>query len=142
MRKIPMSFVWKCMYVHWLRRILQFKNSDTWIFQRVIFYGHQNFYCCHFQVQNYSIFQVEIVCVNIQTYIITTLWSGLQPASHTTHVVYVHFKCEWRYLQFNVDSERQIFEKLFHGRLIYSQSFWKKSAERKLLKKYLFHSAF
>ena len=37
-------------------------------------------------------------------------------ASHTTHVVCVNFIREWRNLQFNVDSERQIFEKLFHGR--------------------------
>ena len=27
---------------------------------------------------------------------------------------------EWRNLQFNIDSERQIFEKLFHGSIIYS----------------------
>ena len=57
-------------------------------------------------------------------------------ASHTTHVVCVNFKHEWRDLQFNVDSERKIFEKLFHGRFIYSQSFCQKSAERKSLKKY------
>ena len=30
-------------------------------------------------------------------------------ASHTTHVVCVNFIREWRDLQFNVDSERQIF---------------------------------
>ena len=53
-------------------------------------------------------------------------WS-LQPfsqdsdlASHTTYVVCVNFIHEWRDLHFNVDSERQIFEKLFHGRFIYS----------------------
>ena len=34
-------------------------------------------------------------------------------ASHNTHVVYVSFIREWRHLQFNVDYERQIFEKLF-----------------------------
>ena len=44
--------------------------------------------------------------------------------------------CKWRDLQFNVDSERQIFEKLFHERFIYSQSFCQKSAERKSPKKY------
>ena len=37
--------------------------------------------------------------------------------SHTTYVVCVNF------LQFNVDSERKIFEKLFHGSFIYSQNF-------------------
>ena len=48
--------------------------------------------------------------------------STLQPFSqdyrlafHTTYVVCVNFTHEWRDLQFNVDSERQIFEKLFHG---------------------------
>ena len=41
-------------------------------------------------------------------------------ASHTTYIVCVNFIHEWRLLQFNVDSERQISEKLFHGRFIYS----------------------
>ena len=52
-------------------------------------------------------------------------------ASHTTHVVCVNFIREWLDLQFNVDSGRQIFEKLSHGRFIYFQSFSQKSAERK-----------
>ena len=34
-------------------------------------------------------------------------------ASHTTHVVCVNFIRQRRDLQFNVDSERQFFEKLF-----------------------------
>ena len=34
-------------------------------------------------------------------------------ASDTTHVMYVNFIHEWRDLQFKVDSERQIFKKLF-----------------------------
>ena len=59
-------------------------------------------------------------------------------ASHTTHVVCVNFIRERRDLQFNVDSERQFFEKLFHGSFIYSQSFCQKSAERKSPKKYFF----
>ena len=37
-------------------------------------------------------------------------------ASHTAHVVCVNFIREWRDLRFNVDSEGQFFEKLFHGR--------------------------
>ena len=41
----------------------------------------------------------------------------------TTYVVCVKFIWEWRYLQINVDFERQIFEKLFYGRFIYSQNF-------------------
>ena len=43
---------------------------------------------------------------------------------------------EWRNLQFNIDSERQIFEKLIHGRFIYTQSFCQQSAEEKSPKKY------
>ena len=53
-------------------------------------------------------------------------WS-LQPlsqdyclVSHTTYVVCVNFIPEWRDLQFKVDSERQIFEKLFHGRFYFT----------------------
>ena len=34
-------------------------------------------------------------------------------ASHTTYVVCVNFINEWRYLQFKVDSERQIFLRIF-----------------------------
>ena len=37
-------------------------------------------------------------------------------ASHTTHVVSFHFIHEWRDLK--------IFDKLFHGTITYSQSFW------------------
>ena len=51
----------------------------------------------------------------------------------------VNFIREWRDLQFNVDSERQTFEKLFHGRFIYSQSFCQKSAERKSPKKHFLY---
>ena len=53
--------------------------------------------------------------------------------------VFVNFIREWRDLQFNVDSERQIFET---GRLIYSQNFCQKSAERKSPRKYFFHIPF
>ena len=38
---------------------------------------------------------------------------------------------EWQDLQFNVDSERQIFEKLFMAIFIYSSNSGQKSAERK-----------
>ena len=45
---------------------------------------------------------------------ITTLKSGLRPSfSHTTRVMCVNFIRELRGVQFNVDYERQIFEKLF-----------------------------
>ena len=42
---------------------------------------------------------------------------------------------EWHNLQFNVDSERQIFEKHFHDKFIYSQSFWGRGNRRR---KFLF----
>ena len=58
--------------------------------------------------------------------------------SHTTYVVRVNFIHKWRDLQFNVDSEWQIFWEIFHGIFIYSLSFCQKSAERNLPKKY-FH---
>ena len=58
-------------------------------------------------------------------------------ASHNTHVVCVNFIYEWRDLQFNVDSEWQIFKKL-SWHVYYSQSFCQKSAERKSPKKYFF----
>ena len=63
-------------------------------------------------------------------------------ASLTIQVVCIDFIREWRDLRFNVDSERQIFEKLFHGRFIYSQSFCQKSAERKSPKKYISYFIF
>ena len=59
-------------------------------------------------------------------------------ASHTTHVLCINFIPEWRDLQFNVASERQIFEKLFNSRFIDSPSFCQKPAERKSPKKYFF----
>ena len=55
---------------------------------------------------------------------------GYGLVSHTTHVVCFNFIREWRNLQFNVVSERQIFEKLYNSRFIYSQRFIvQKSAE-------------
>ena len=84
------------------------------------------------------------------TYIHTYVHWSLQPfsqdfglASHTTHIVCVNFIRDWRDLPFNVDFERQIFEKLFHGRfLFYYQSFCQKYAERKSPKKYFSYFVF
>ena len=59
--------------------------------------------------------------------------------SHTTYVVCVNFIDKWRDLQFKVDSERQIFEKLFMAVLIHTQNFCQKSAERKSPKKYILY---
>ena len=57
-------------------------------------------------------------------------------ASHTTYVVCVNFIHNWWDLQFKVDSERQIFEKLFTAISFNSQSFCQISAERKSPKRY------
>ena len=55
-------------------------------------------------------------------------------ASHTTHVVCVNFIRQWRDVQFNVVSERQVFEKLCHT----LRNFCQKSDERNSPKKYFF----
>ena len=67
--------------------------------------------------------------------IITLLWQFPSSICLVTVINFIH---GWRVLQFNVDSERQIFEKLFHDRFIYSQSFYQKSTEKKSPKKYFF----
>ena len=53
----------------------------------------------------------------------------------------VYFVRDWRNLQFNVDSERQVLEKFFHGTFIYSQSFCRNllSGSRR---KNIFHISF
>ena len=56
-------------------------------------------------------------------------------AFHTTDVVYVNFIYEWRDLQFNFDSERQIFWETFHGRFILYPEFlpeicWEEKADQ------------
>ena len=56
--------------------------------------------------------------------------------SRTTYVMCVNFIHKWRDLQFKVDSEWHIFWETFHGNFIHSQSFCRKSAERKSPKKY------
>ena len=79
--------------------------------------------------------------VNIHTYIIGHYNPSVRIidlVSHTIYVVCVIFIHKWWDLQLNVDSERQIFKKLFHGTFIYSHSFCQKSAWRESLKKYLF----
>ena len=41
-------------------------------------------------------------------------------ASHTTHIVCFNFIREWWDLQFNIDSERQIFEKIFYVKFLFT----------------------
>ena len=84
---------------------------------------------------------VSVVYMLYNRYIHAYIIWPLQPSSYslasdTTHFVWVNFVREWRNLQFNVDSERQIFEKLFHGRFIHSQNLCQKYGETKSPKKY------
>ena len=58
-------------------------------------------------------------------------WS-LQPL-RLTYVMCVNFINKWRDLKLIEDSELQIFEKVFHGRFIYSQNFCEKYAEKQLV---------
>ena len=103
---------------------------------KILYYSHNSVcHCCQLNV------------TTIHTYIHN--WP-LQPfsqdyglASHATHVVCVNFIRERRDIQFNVDSERQIFEKFFHGSFIYFQIFCQKSAaKRKPPKKYFSYFVF
>ena len=57
-------------------------------------------------------------------------------STHHSFCVCVNFIRGWRDLQFEVDSERQIFRETFHVNFIYSQSFFQKPTERKSPKKY------
>ena len=71
---------------------------------------------------SYGIFEISYhIHKYIDTYIhiYTHNWP-LQPfsqdyrlSSYTAHVVWVNFICVWRYLQFNIDSVRQIFFRNF-----------------------------
>ena len=64
---------------------------------------------------------------------------------HITHDEWVNYVLEWQNLQFNVDSEQQIFEKRFHGRLILLLEYflpeigWKDIAE-KIFSYFRFHA--
>ena len=59
-----------------------------------------------------------LVChCNLHTYIIDHYKPSVRIidlVSHTTYVMCVNFIHKWRYLQFKVDSERQIFWETFH----------------------------
>ena len=63
--------------------------------------------------------------------------------SHTTHVVCVNFirKCG-KVLQFNVDPELQIFEKLFHGRFIFTLRVFPRNLLRESRRRNIFHISF
>ena len=62
----------------------------------------------------------------IHTYVIGHYNPSRQDYNPASYANYVMCKMD---LQFKVDIDRQIFGKLFHGRSIYSQSFFQKSFE-------------
>ena len=63
--------------------------------------------------------------------------------SHTAHVVCVNFISKQRYLQFNVDSERQIFKKFLHGNFIALRVFARHQLRGNRRKNiYFFHISF
>ena len=72
----------------------------------------------------------------------TTIYQDYELVSHITFVVCVYFVLQWRDVQFKIDSERQVFEKLFTAILCTLASFCQKSAERKTPKKYFFIFSF
>ena len=61
---------------------------------------------------------MTILHVYIHNWPLQTFIQDYGLASHSTYVVCVNFIHEQRVLQLNVDSERKIIEKLFHGRFI------------------------
>ena len=93
-----------------------------------------------------GIFYSPLYSINYQiTYIHLPLQHFSQDydlASHTTYVLCVNFIREWRDLQFNVDSERQIFWEKFSWQVYVLYCFCQKSAERKSLKKYFSYFIF
>ena len=63
--------------------------------------------------------------------------------SHTTYVVCVHYIYKWRGTNsLKSTLNNRFFEKFFHGGFIYALSFFQKSAERKLPKKYFSYFVF
>ena len=80
------------------------------------------FFCIFFTAHKKVIMQnTWITCINNWPWQSFSQDYGL--ASHTTYVACVNLIHEWWDLEFNVDSEWQIYEKLFHGNFICSQSF-------------------
>ena len=70
--------------------------------------------------------------VSITTYI----------AQHITYFMRVNFKYDWRNLQFKIDFDRQIFEKLLNGNFIYSYGFWPEICWEELAEEIFLHILF
>ena len=85
-------------------------------------------------------------CINIHTYIhncpVQSFSQDYDLASHTTHVVYVNFIREWRNLQLNIDSERQIFEKFFSWQIYLLSEFLPEICWEKIARKIFFFFIF
>ena len=75
-------------------------------------------------------FPTTTLVLRVKSWLLQLLSQDYNLAAHTTYVAFVNFIHEWRGLQFNVDTERQIFEKIFMLIFIFSQSICQKSAER------------
>ena len=97
------SGLWFCIHLYWDPSLLQYSVNNSVMFldprskvKTTVYWGYKiHTYIHNWPLQSFS-----------QDH-------GLA-STHTIYVVYVNFIREWRDLQFNVDSELQIFEKLFH----------------------------
>ena len=63
---------------------------------------------------------VKSLMNNIHNWPLQAFSQDYDLASYTTYAVCINFIREWLNLQSNIDSGQQIFEKLFHSKLIYS----------------------
>ena len=80
----------------------------------------------HFSVNGNQIDSISGNKLSHQTYgVVNNLWDLFAKWAFpiVSHVVCFHFISKCRDLQFNGDSEQQIFEKLFNGSFIYSEKF-------------------
>ena len=89
----------------------------------------------------WNIFYVRTL--HIHNWLLQPFSQDYSLVSHTTHVVCLNFIREWRDLQFNVDFEQQIFEKLFQSRIYLpseclSEICWEEIAEEI----FVFHISF
>ena len=75
-----------------------------------------------------------LICTYIHNWLLQPFCQDCDLHYHTIHAVCVNFIYKWQNLQFKVDSERQIFEKLLMATLSTHKVF----AERKPSKKYNF----
>ena len=70
-----------------------------------------------------NIISNDYIHTYIHNWLLQPFSQNYDPVSHTTYVVCVNFLHTWRDLQFKVDSEWQIFEKLFMAILFTLRAF-------------------